>query len=135
MSETDRSEYDAALRRRLNKALASISHEAAARLSGCNRESVRRWRTRSAAPACFLAAVAAELGVNGHWLLTGEGKMMRNEEVQETLRDVPTGVLLQEIAKRIERRAGTEAEISVTNDATKFIHRPEDRAARHRRDR
>lgn len=78
----------------------SVKQVAAA--TGLNPETVRRYLRGQAPSAEFLAALCRAYGVNGHWLLTGEGAAFLHDSSADALRRSSASALLRTLADRLE---------------------------------
>ncbi len=73
-------------------------------LTGASHENVRRYLRGISSPSVeFLSAFCAALGINGDWLLTGKGPMLRTDVKAESLRGADPGELLSAMAGMIEK--------------------------------
>lgn len=95
---------DSPIRERLIEAAGRRNFRHLGDLTGTSHENVRRYLKGLSAPSVeFLARFCAALGINGDWLLTGRGPMLREEIRPESLRQANAGELLGAMAATIER--------------------------------
>lgn len=83
------------LHERLKTAAGERTYRQLGDLTGTNAESVRRYMQGQAPSVEFLARLCGALGVNGDWLLIGQGPMLQSEIRDHALRDAGTPDLLR----------------------------------------
>lgn len=96
------------LHERMREATGDRTLRAIGELTGHHPENVRRWMGGHAPSVEFLAALCDGLGLNGHWLLTGEGPSRR----------APAGAI------------GAEGAASLLSSVAAALERVEDRLTR-----
>lgn len=75
------------------------------KLTDTHHETVRRYLSGQAPSVEFIAQLAASLGINGHWLLTGQGPMRSSEVRAHALKQADASELLSAMAATIESLA------------------------------
>lgn len=88
---------------RLHDAAGSRTFRAIASLTDQNHETVRRYMQGAAPSVEFLAAFCESLGLNGNWLLTGQGPMRAEEMRGEALSKANPTELLTATAGNLEQ--------------------------------
>ena len=66
---------DAELQARLVRITRGLSFAEIARITGCHRETCRRYLTHGSPTIEFLSALCGAQGISVHWLLSGSGPM------------------------------------------------------------
>lgn len=93
---------ESGMRERLLAAVGERSYRVVSELTGTNHESVRRYLQGQAPSAEFLVAVCRSMGINAHWLLTGQGPMRVEHWKSEALRQADPADLLSAMAAMME---------------------------------
>lgn len=83
------------LHERLKTAAGERTYRQLGDLTNTHAESVRRYMQGQAPSVEFLATLCGALGINGDWLLTGQGPMLQSEIRDHALRDAGTPDLLR----------------------------------------
>jgi hypothetical protein len=102
--------YKASIVARVRLAVGDRGWREVARDTGYNRETVRRYCTKGGFDGDWLMRVAAAYGVNGHWLLTGDGPMRACEIVTDALKAARVGALAEALGDRLDRLASGAGE-------------------------
>lgn len=87
---------------RLAAAAGNRTYRALAELTGTNAETARRYMQGQAPSVEFVTALCDALGVNAHWLITGQGPMRTRDIRTHALRDAGAGELLTAVATALE---------------------------------
>lgn len=87
---------------RLLKAVGERTYRKIASLSKTHPKTVRRYMQGQTPSVEFLASLARGLGLNGSWLLTGDGPVRQSEVRGDALRDADVSELLTAMADTIE---------------------------------
>lgn len=91
------------LHERLLAAAGDRTYRHLGELTRTNAETVRRYMQGQAPSAEFLVAFCEALGINGHWLLTGQGPMHLADVRSHELGRADPGELLAAVSATLER--------------------------------
>lgn len=91
------------LHERLKTAAGERTYRQLGDLTNTHAESVRRYMHGQAPSVEFLATLCGALGINGDWLLTGQGPMLQSEIRDHALRDAGTPDLLRATSDTVSR--------------------------------
>lgn len=97
---------ESVLHDRLTRAAGDRTYRALAELTRTNAETCRRYMQGQSPSAEFLAAFCAALGINGDWLLTGQGPMRVSDARAHALRQADPGELLAAMANTLDTLSG-----------------------------
>ncbi|HMN39397.1 MAG TPA: helix-turn-helix domain-containing protein [Phycisphaerales bacterium] len=97
----DEDEESAALIRRIRSALRADSRRAAAARLSLDAGVLRRILAGRRPTVDVLRRLCRVYGIDGHWLLTGEGTPAPNTRTADALRGVPSELLMAEFARRL----------------------------------
>ncbi len=89
------------LHERLKIAAGERTYRELGSLTGIHAESVRRYMQGQSPSVEFLTGLCASLGINGDWLLTGEGPMQQSEIRDHALRKAGTPDLLRAMSDTV----------------------------------
>lgn len=92
---------ESGLHERLRVAAGERTYREIGSLTGINQESVRRYMQGQAPSVEFLAGLCTALGLNGDWLLTGQGPMLQSEIRDHALRGAGTPDLLRAMSDTV----------------------------------
>lgn len=94
------------LHERMRHAAENRSYRVISELTGQNSETVRRYMQGASPSIEFVSRLCDKLGLNAHWLLTGEGPMLASEQRSAALREASPAELLSHIAGTLDRLTG-----------------------------
>ena len=89
------------LHERIRIAVGERTYREIGSLTGTHAESVRRYMQGQSPSVEFLTGLCASLGINGDWLLTGEGPMQQSEIRDHALRKAGTPDLLRAMSDTV----------------------------------
>ncbi|MCA9294317.1 MAG: helix-turn-helix transcriptional regulator [Phycisphaerales bacterium] len=89
------------LHTRLQLVLQGVSHNAVARTTGYNSETVRRYRTKTEPSARFVKRICEEYGVTPTWLLTGEGEQTTQAQCEAIANGLDFAAVLTLLGQRL----------------------------------
>lgn len=92
----------AALRDRLREVLKDLTCREAGEMTGVHPESVRRYLQGRAPNADFLLSLCMAMGLNGHWLLTGQGPMLAKDVEAWSLERARPPALIRALSGSVE---------------------------------
>lgn len=92
----------AALRDRLREVLKELTCREVGEMTGVHPESVRRYLQGRAPNADFLLSLCSAMGLNGHWLLTGQGPVLAKDVEAWSLERARPPALIRALSGSVE---------------------------------